>query len=156
MRIGTWLAAPLGGLMLFCALAVSACGISPGNTSDICTASPVRVVGKQPVIQPSPSQSGITAYLQSGKTIYAGQTTRIAWFVANDAAGPNLQVIAGINVEGNHFTKVVPKTNVSDGKSIYDSQIVFPKTGCWGVVATTGSTQGSFDLQVEASPHKAQ
>jgi hypothetical protein len=149
-------AAPVCALLLFCALAVSACGLPAGNTSDICAASPIKVAGKQPQIQPSPSQSGITAYLQDGKTIYAGQPTRIVWFVQNDAAGPNLQIVAGINVEGTHFTKTVPKTNVSDGDTVYDSQLVFSKAGCWGVAVTTGSTEGTFDLQVVAASHKSE
>ncbi len=149
-------AAPVCAVLLFCVLAVSACGLAPGNTSDLCSASPITVSGKQPRIQPSPSQSGIIAYLQSGKTVYAHQATRIAWFVQNDAAGPNLQIVAGINVEGTHFTKTVPKTNVSGSDSVYDSQLVFPKAGCWGVVANTGSTQGSFDLQVVAPSRKTE
>lgn len=148
------LAAPIGAMVLFCALAISACGLPAGNTSDICAASPIKVAGKQPQIMPSPNQSGIVAYLQSGKTIYAHQTTRIAWFVQNDAAGPSLQVIAGINVQGTHFSKVIPKTNTSSGQSVYDSQLVFPKAGCWGVVATTGSTEGSFDIEVKTPPHR--
>lgn len=151
-----FVAAPVCAVLLFCALAISACGLPAGNTSDICSASPITVSGKQPHIQPSPSQSGITAYLQSGKTVYAHQTTRIVWFVQNDAAGPNLQIIAGINVEGTHFSKTVPKTNVSGGESVYDSQLVFPKSGCWGVVANTGSTQGTFDLQVRAPSRRTE
>lgn len=143
-------AAPVCALLLFCAVAVSACGFPAGNTSDICAASPIRVAGKQPEIQPSPSQSGITVYLQSGKTVYAGETTNIVWFVQNDAAGPNLQVVAGINVEGTHFSKTFPKTNVSGSNSVYDSQLVFSKAGCWGVAVTTGSTEGTFDLDVVA------
>lgn len=150
------LAVPVGAVVLFCALAISACGLPPGNTSDICSASPIKVTGKQPVIMPSPSQSGIVAYLQSGKTIYAHRTTRIAWFVQNDAAGPNLQVIAGINVQGTHFSKVIPETNKSSGQTVYDSRLVFPRAGCWGVVAVTGSTQGSFDLRVVAPPRKSE
>ena len=149
-------AAPVCALLLFCAVAVSACGLPAGNTSDICSASPIKVAGKQPEIQPSPSQSGITAYLQSGKTIHAGATTHIVWFVQNDAAGPNLQIVAGINVEGTHFSQTVPKTNVSGGNSVYDSQLVFPKAGCWGVAVTTGSTEGTFDLDVVAPSHNTQ
>lgn len=151
-----FLAAPVCAVVLFCVLAVSACGIQPGNTSDICSASPITVSGKQPHIEPSPSQSGITAYLQSGKTVYAHRTTRIVWFVQNDAAGPNLQIVAGINVQGTHFSKTVPKTNVSGSDSVYDSEVVFPKAGCWGVVANTGSTQGSFDLEVVAPSRKTE
>lgn len=147
-------AASLCAVLLFCGLAVSACGLPPGNTSDICSASPITVSGKQPHIQPSPSQSGITAYLQSGRTVYAHQTTRIVWFVRNDAAGPNLQIIAGLNVQGTHFSKTVPKTNVSGSDSVYDSALVFPRAGCWGVAVTTGSTQGSFGLQVRAPSRK--
>lgn len=149
-------AAPVCALLLFCALAVSACGLPAGNTSDICSASPVKVAGKQPEIQPSPSQSGITVYLQSGKNVYAGRTTSIVWFVQNDAAGPNLQIVAGINVEGTHFSKTVPKTNVSGGDSVYDSQLVFPKAGCWGIAVTTGSTEGTFDLRVVAPARKVE
>lgn len=152
------LAVPVCALLLFCALSLSACevGLPPGNTSDLCSASAIRVTGKQPQIEPSPSQSGITAYLQSGKTVYAHEPTRIAWFVQNDAAGADLQVVAGINAEGTHFSKTVPKTNVSDGRSVYDSQLVFPKAGCWGVAVSTGSTQGSFDLQVRPTPRSSE
>lgn len=149
-------ATPVCALLLFCAFAVSACGLAPGNTSDICSASPIKVAGKQPQIQPSPSQSGITVYLQNGKTVYAREPTRIVWFVQNDAAGPNLQVVAGINVEGTHFSKTFPKTNVSGGDSVYDSQLVFPKAGCWGVAVTTGSTEGTFDLNVVQQPRKSE
>lgn len=149
-------AAPICAVLVFCALAVSACGLPAGNTSDICAASPVKVAGNQPEIQPSPSQSGITAYLQNGKAIYAGRTTLIVWFVQNDAAGPSLQIVAGINVEGTHFSKTVPKTNVSGGDSVYDSQLIFPKAGCWGVAATTGSTEGTFDLQVMAPSRRTE
>lgn len=149
-------AAPVCAVLLFCALAVSACGLPAGNTSDICSASPIETTGHQPQIEPSPSQSGITAYLQSGKTVYAHQETRIVWFVRNDAAGPNLQVVAGMNVEGTHFSKTVPKTNVSGGDSVYDSRLVFPKAGCWGIVANTGSTQGTFDLKVTAPSRKTE
>ena len=150
------LAAPVCAVILFCGLAVSACGFPAGNTSDLCSASPITVSGKQPHIQPSPSQSGITAYLQSGKAVYAHQTTRIVWFVQNDAAGPNLQIVAGMNVQGTHFSQTVPKTNVSGSNSVYDSQVVFPKAGCWGVVANTGSTQGQFDLQVRPPSRKTE
>ncbi len=148
------MAAPVCALLLFAALAVTGCGLQPGNTSDICAASPIKVAGKQPEIQPSPSQSGITAYLQGGKTVHARQPTRIVWFVQNDAAGPNLQIVAGINVEGTHFSKTVPKTNVSGSQSVYDSQLVFPKAGCWGIAVTSGSTEGTFDLQVLAPARK--
>ncbi|MBO0702814.1 MAG: hypothetical protein J2P38_07770 [Candidatus Dormibacteraeota bacterium] len=152
------LAVPVAALLVFCGLGISACqaGFPAGNTSDICSAAPIKVTNKQPKIEPSPSQSGITAYLQSGKAVYARETTRIVWFVQNDAAGPNLQIVAGINLEGTHFSRTVPKTNVSGGQSVYDSRIVFPKAGCWGVVATTGSTQGSFDLDVRASPRSTE
>ncbi|MGH7911889.1 MAG: hypothetical protein ACREOV_09215 [Candidatus Dormibacteraceae bacterium] len=146
-------AVSLLALLLFCGTVVTAC--APGNTSDICSASPIKTVGKVPRIQPSPSQSGITAYLQSGKTVYAKRTTRIVWFVANDAAGPTLQIVAGINVQGTHFSKTVPKTNVSGSDSVYDSRVVFSRPGCWGVAVTSGSTQGSFDLDVVAQPKKS-
>lgn len=143
---------PVVALLLFCGMVVASC--APGNTSNICTASPVTTVGKEPHIEPSPSQSGITAYLQSGKKIYAETPTRFIWFVANDAAGPNLEIIAGINVQGTHFSKTVPKTNVSGDHSVYDSTLTFQRAGCWGVAAVTGSTQGTFDLNVLPASRK--